>query len=45
MPIIQMIGMLFNNTLFYITDMYIPSYFLDFFTWKFYYYYYITLYM
>ena len=25
-----MIGMLFNNTLFYITDMYIPSYFLDF---------------
>lgn len=30
MPIIQMIGMLFNNTLFYITDMYIPSYFLDF---------------
>lgn len=23
MPIIQMIGMLFNNTLFYITDIYI----------------------
>ena len=29
MPIIQLSGMLFNNNLFYITDMYVTSYFLD----------------